>query len=300
MKELVLGIDIGGTNTKFGFVDHEGNVLHASKTPTNSKIPFNEYTESLWETIQEEFKSFKNDYELTGVGVGAPNANSLNGKIENPPNLDWEEADLVSDFGGIMKLPVKLENDANIAAVGERKFGHGKNFDSFIVITLGTGIGTGTYIDGELFTGKHALGSEAEHLIIYPNGRRCGCGGVGHLECYGSVKGIKQTCQEIFGEDLKFAEISKRFHENDHAMDEVIRQTAKYLAIGLSSMSSLLSPEAFIFAGGVSTLGEKFRKMIIDEYAKVVYKPFKDNSQILMSDIGSEYGAILGAASLQL
>lgn len=300
MKELVLGIDIGGTNTKYGFVNQKGEVLFESKTPTNSKIPFHEYTQTLWDKILKDFKNYSNDFKLTAVGVGAPNANSLNGKIENPPNLEWDEASLVSDFSKVMQLPIKLENDANIAAVGERKFGKGKNFDHFIVITLGTGIGSGTYINGELFTGSHALGSEAGHLTIFPGGRKCGCGGLGHLECYGSVRGIKQTCQEILGVDLKFAEISERFHAGDKTIDEVIKQTAKYLAIGLSSMNTLLSPEAFILAGGVSTLGERFRQAIITEYKKVVYAPFRDNSQILLSDIGSEYGAILGAASLQL
>lgn len=300
MQELILGIDIGGTNTKYGFVDKDGKVLFASKTPTNSKIPFIEYTRELWDQIEVDFEAFSKDYSLKAVGVGAPNANSSNGKIENPPNLDWDEASLVTDFSNVMKLPIKLENDANISAVGEKKFGKGKTFDHFIVITLGTGIGTGTFIDGKLYTGAHALGSEAGHLTIYPEGRKCGCGGIGHLECYGSVSGIKKTCQEILGEDLKFAEISERFHAGDKAMDEVIKQTAKYLALGLSSMSTLLSPQAFILAGGVSTLGERFRQAIITEYEKVAYLPFKGNSQILLSEIGSEYGAILGAASLQL
>ncbi len=298
MKELVVGIDIGGTNTKFGLVDQDGTIVTESKTPTNSQQAFEGYTKALWSEILKIYEPLSNEYTLRAVGVGAPNANSHNGKIENPPNLAWDEADLVSIFSKVMMLPVKLENDANIAAVGEKIFGLGKNFDNFIVITLGTGIGTGTYINGELFTGSHALGSEAGHMTIYPGGRVCGCGGKGHLECYGSVRGIKQTCQEILGEDLKFAEISERFHKHDKLMDEVVRQTAKYLAIGMSNMSSLISPQAFIFAGGISTLGERFRQMIIEEYRKVVYTPFRNNSQVLISEISSEYGAILGAASL--
>lgn len=300
MKEIVVGIDIGGTNTKFGFVTKKGEVLHSYKVPTKSDQSFMDYTKHLWAEIQKDFEEFKSEYKITAVGVGAPNANSANGKIENPPNLAWDEADLVSDFSKVMQLPIKLENDANIAAVGEKKFGVAKTFDNFVVVTLGTGIGTGTYINGKLFTGSHALGSEAGHLTIYPEGRHCNCGGKGHLECYGSVRGIKLTCEEILGEDLKFAEISERFHAGDKKMAEVVHQTARYLAIGLSSMSTLISPQAFIFSGGVSTLGERFRQMIIEEYERVVYKPFKNNSQILFSEISSEFGAILGAASLVL
>lgn len=300
MQDMVVGIDIGGTNTKFGFVTKSGQVLHSHKIPTHSDQDFEAYTKDLKEAVFKEFKELESAYKIISIGVGAPNANSSNGKIENPPNLAWDQADLVSVFSKVFNLPVKLENDANIAAVGEKKFGLGKSFDNFIVVTLGTGIGTGTYINGHLYTGSHALGSEAGHLIIEPNGRPCNCGGRGHLECYGSVRGIKLTAKEILGEDLKFAEISERFHAGDESMREVVRTTAEYLAIGLSSMSTVLSPQAFIFSGGISTLGEDFRQMILSEYEKVVYRPFKNNSQILFSEISSEFGAVLGAASLVL
>ena len=134
MKELVVGIDIGGTNTKFGLVDRDGNIVTESKTPTNSQQDFEDYARALWSEILKIYEPLKSDYTIAAIGVGAPNANSHNGKIENPPNLAWEEADLVSVFSQVMKLPVKLENDANIAAVGEKRFGLGKNFNNFIIV----------------------------------------------------------------------------------------------------------------------------------------------------------------------
>lgn len=301
-QEIFIGIDIGGTNTKYGFVSKTGEVILKNRVSTNSKQTFEQYTIDLWSQIQNDFKKINIDskYRLKAIGVGAPNANPRNGHIESPQNLEWNTVDLVSIFKSVMGLPVVLENDANIAAIGEKQFGAGKTLTDFVVVTLGTGVGTGSYVNGELFSGTYGIGSEAGHVSIDPNGRICGCGGLGHLEAYASSSGVKFTAKTLLSKDLRFREIKNLFLSGDEEILPVISETAKYLAQGLSMISAVLCPQNFILSGGVSTLGEDFIAMVQTEFDKTVYLPFKSKTVIRLSSISSEDGAILGAASLVL
>lgn len=298
MERLFLGVDIGGTNTKYGFIKASGEVLSSHKIPTNSKIPFEDYAKDLVADVNKNFQQYKNAHKLQAVGVGAPNGNGTNGYIENPPNLGWDKVDLVGEFEQAFSLPVKIENDANIAAVGEKRFGRAKNLDNFMVITLGTGVGVGTYVNGKLYLGSHGVGSEAGHITVVPDGRPCNCGGRGHLECYASATGIKKSASEIFAREVHFREVNEKFHNNEAEYIKIVADSAKMLALGLADMATVLAPQEFILSGGVCVLGDNFLTMVNNFFGEYVYPPFKKHTRITMSDISTEYGAILGAASL--
>jgi glucokinase len=298
--KLAIGIDIGGTNTKIGLVNENGELLAFKTFPTTEAKTFETYTSQVKQNVDKLMSSSEFDYEqVIGIGVGAPNGNGRSGKVENPPNIKhWGTVDLVTPFSKILNKKVYLDNDANVAAIGEGKWGAAQGMQDYVVVTLGTGIGTGIVANGILIRGSNGMASEGGHIIVDHNGRNCGCGGRGHLEDYGSVRGIKLTAKEITGEDLTFREISQRYHNGDSQMIKVFEQTAEYLGIGVSIMGSLFAPEAIILAGGVATIGEKFRKDVEDYYNKFVYDPFKFQSKILISTISTGEGAVLGAASL--
>lgn len=300
MSEIVLGIDIGGTNTKMGLVSQSGKLLAFETFPTKGPKDFDEYQKELLlvaEMLCDKAKiKLKN---ILALGVGAPNGNGVNGFIESPPNLKhWGTFDFVTPISELFGKKVFLENDANVAALGEKMWGKAIDLQDFIVITLGTGIGTGVYAHNKLITASHGLAGEGGHIIIEPEGRACGCGGKGHLEVYGSVTGIKTTTKEMLGEDLQFRDIFERYMAGDKKMMEVIDQTAKYLALGLSQMGALLCPQAFIMAGGVASLGSDFVAKIQEYYEEYVYPPFRGKTKVLLSEISTKEGAVLGAASL--
>jgi glucokinase len=302
MKRAI-GIDIGGTNTKLGLVHEDGTTLFFEKFPTVSESGFEDFCERVLshttKLLKEHNLSLK---DLSGIGVGAPNGNSITGNIENPPNLKWGNVDFVNQFKKLFQLEnVALENDANVAALGEGKWGVAKESHNFIVVTLGTGVGTGIVLNNQLVRGSHGLSGEGGHIVVMQtNGRPCNCGGKGHLENYASVRGIKTTTYTTLEKELSFAEISDRFHRGDEVIRDIIKKSSKHLAFGLSQMGSLLAPDMFVLAGGVATLGEDLRSWTDDFYKEMVYPPFKDKTTIELSSISTAEGAVLGAASLVL
>jgi glucokinase len=298
--KIAVGIDIGGTNTKIGLVTEGGELLNFKTFPTTQANNFELYSDQVKETVDVLLSEKNLSYEqVAGIGVGAPNGNAHNGKIENPPNIKhWGTVDLVTPFQTRFNMTVILENDANVAAIGEGKWGEAKGMNDFAVVTLGTGIGTGIVANGGLIRGSNGMASEGGHIIIEKNGRNCGCGGRGHLEDYGSVRGIKLTTKEITGKDFTFKEISERFHSGDKEIIKVFEQTAEYIGHGCSILGSLFAPEAIILAGGVATIGEKLRNDVEKVYNDLVYPPFKGQTKILISSISTAEGAVLGAASL--
>ena len=196
-KDVVLGVDIGGTNTAFGYVDREG-ILHAEGgMKTEADRPSEEFFERLHNEAEILFKSIRDNYNLVGIGLGAPNANYYKGTIEQPPNLSWDYVDVVAALKRWYTIPIALTNDANAAALGEMLFGSAKGMKDFIVITLGTGLGSGIVANGELIYGHDGFAGEIGHTTIVPNGRQCGCGRRGCLETYASASGICRTMVEL-------------------------------------------------------------------------------------------------------
>ena len=175
-KAVVLGVDIGGTNTKFGFVDRAGKCLASASMPTDADQPAGQFFQRLQRNANLLFGALKAEHELAGIGIGAPNANYHKGTIEHPPNLGWDFVDVRAELASFFSVPSAVTNDANAAALGEMLFGAARGMKDFIVITLGTGLGSGIVANGELIYGADGFAGEIGHTIVDPNGRRCGCG----------------------------------------------------------------------------------------------------------------------------
>lgn len=236
---------------------------------------------------------------LIGVGVGAPMANYYSGRIESAPNLGWKNVALRDLFEKYFKVKTIVENDANLAAVGEKRWGAGKEMDDFVMITLGTGVGSGLILDKKLYRGHNALGAEGGHIIIpSENERTCSCGGINHLESYLSAHGIKETIKEMIHEEWTIEKLGTLFKENDPKASMIIDKIADQLVSGLVSLSVLFAPEAFIIGGGVSKLGETFNKLVEKKLNKEVHFSLKDKIKVMSASVSAEKGAIYGGAAL--
>ena len=309
--EVVLGVDIGGTNTKFGYVDKTGNLLAEGEMLTEAHRPSEEFFGRLHDQAENLFKPISGHYNLVGVGLGAPNANYYKGTIEQPPNLSWKYVNVVATMRRWYTIPVVLTNDANAAALGEMLFGTAKGMKDFIEITLGTGLGSGIVANGELIYGHDGFAGEIGHTIVDPNGRKCGCGRRGCLETYASASGICRTVEELLKLPAPPSELreinpqsitSKRIFEAAQRGDKLALQafdlTAKYLGLKLADSIAYTSPEAIILFGGLATAGDFIfipTKKYMEEYLLDI---FKNKVRLLPSSLPKGHAAILGAAAL--
>ncbi len=290
----VLGIDIGGTNTKWGIISENGEVLVHESIPTKSELGFDDFIERIKNVCSPAIR----DYNVDSIGIGAPNTSSVSGMIERAVNLRWPDLNLRDEFKKAFNLNVFVENDANISAVGEYLFGTAKDCSDFIVLTIGTGIGTGIYSGHHLVRGHNGMGAEGGHITIDSNGRKCPCGGIGHLEAYVGIKGIKKSFFEKLDKEFSFAEILDLYKKNDPEANDVINLTAEYLAKGLVEMQTLFLPKKIILGGGGALLGQRFVDSVSMRMKEYSYAPFVGKTQICLSSISIENGAIIGAASL--
>ncbi|MFI3304939.1 MAG: ROK family protein [Rikenellaceae bacterium] len=329
MKKIAFGIDIGGINTVVGLVDEEGNIqveggISTKSYPHYSQYP--QYVEDLAAEMQRLLSLLDAECDVVGVGIGAPNANFHSGAIESPANLwklkegdDATEADrmfyLCNDLqSAIPSLKRALiTNDANAATIGEMLFGNGRGLDDFAMITLGTGLGSGFVANGELIYGHDGFAGEAGHITVVPNGRECGCGKRGCLECYVSATGIKRTAFELMAtmrcdsplrkvsyDDFDSVLISKAAAAGDPLALEIFRYTGEVLGLALANLAAITSPKAFVLFGGLAKAGELIfepTRKYMEENILFVYKGKID---LLPSGIQDRNIAILGAASLVL
>ncbi|MDD5570174.1 MAG: ROK family protein [Bacteroidales bacterium] len=312
MKEVAIGIDIGGTNTVFGIVDRHGRCLAKNSISTNSSIPPEKFFKILHEEIEKTLKKVKEKVVLKGVGIGAPNGNFYRGTIEYAANLKWKG---IVDVVGILKkyfnVPVILTNDANAAAIGEMIYGGAKGMRDFIVITLGTGLGSGIVANGELIYGHDGFAGELGHTTYDYNGRRCGCGRKGCLEAYVSAGGIKKTFIELLKSKSNKSElrkvsfnklttemISKAAKKGDKIAQETFEITGKILGIKLTDTVVHTSPEAIFLFGGIAKAGDLIFKPVKYHLEKNLLKIFKNKIKILPSALKDSDAAILGASAL--
>lgn len=300
--QIAFGIDIGGTNTKIGIFDLHGKLLSFRSVPTVKSEEPAVFIESLAQESQDmlstDMQIKLGDYKIIGIGAGAPMANYFTGSIEHAPNLGWKNVPLKKLLEKYFKCPAVIENDANLAAVGENKWGSGKNLKDFILITLGTGVGTGLILEGKLYRGYNALGGEGGHIILpHDKKRLCSCGGMNHLESYLSAKGIKETIFELTHEDWTIENLGKLFREGDLKATTIINQIATELGIGLASMGVLFGPQAFIIGGGVSKLGETFNQVVQKKMDEHIHFSLKGKIQILTATLASDKGAVYGGAA---
>jgi glucokinase len=302
-ESLAIGLDIGGTNTKIGILNAEGNLLsfliHPTSKDCSPEVFIEQLSQECNQILQSEFNSQLGDKRILGVGAGAPMANYETGYIDYAPNLGWKNVPLQNLIKQKFKTNALIENDANLAAVGEKKWGAGRSFSHFILVTLGTGVGTGIILHNKLYRGHLALGGEGGHVLIpHQKTRLCSCGGMNHLESFLSAKGIKQTIKELTGEEWTIEKLGIKFSENDLKAQTIIDTIANELVSGLVSMSVLLAPEAFLVGGGVSKLGETFDKLVESKLNSMVHYSLKNKIQVLPATLSGEKGAIFGGAAL--
>jgi glucokinase len=313
MKEAVIGIDIGGTFTKYGIVDREGNCLAESFTPTSKHNNFDDYLKDLLSAIEKSMQFLKGQVELRGVGIGAPNGNYYNGSIENAVNLNWRG--IVPVVEKMKKyypgLTIALTNDANAAAIGEMVFGGAKNMKDFVVITLGTGLGSGLVVGGTLVYGHDGFAGELGHVNVMLNGRDCGCGRKGCLEAYASASGIRRTVYWLLSErmidselrgisfnDLTAKMISEAALRGDQIAQEAFDYTGWILGNKLADTVAHTSPEAIFLLGGLANS----RDLIINPTKKYMEENllpiFRNKVKILLSNLPDMNAGVLGAGAL--
>ncbi len=310
-NKLAVGIDIGGTNTVLGFVDIDGNLISEYSIPTYAEQEYPQFFERLINEIKIKFAPLANYYSLAGIGIGAPNANYYKGTVEQPPNLNWGFVNVVEIMKSHFDLPVAITNDANAAAIGEMFFGAAKGMKNFIVITLGTGVGSGIVVDGNLVYGNDGFAGEIGHTTAIPEGRLCGCGKKGCLETYLSAGGFKRTAFELLVNFNKKSNLTKYSFEEltpkiiyDEALSgdlvakETFEQSAKILGMQLADSVAYTSPEAIIIFGGVAKSGDLLFGPLKKYFENNLLNIFKNKVKILPSGLSDKNIAVLGAAAL--
>jgi glucokinase len=304
-KEFALGIDIGGTNTVYGAVSENGEILFEASTPTTIYTTPEELINFIYkETIQKIDIS-----NCVGIGVGAPNGNHFTGNIEYAPNLQWKGIiPLASLFEQKFDIKCKLTNDANAAAVGEMLFGCAKNLKNFVTITLGTGLGSGVIINGEIVYGQHGIAGEYGHIRVIPNGRMCGCERKGCLETYASSTGMVRSINELESPNkqnsklLQVANCDAKMifqiaEEGDLFAQEIIDYTAEILGSALADFTCFSDPQAYVLFGGIAQAGEKFSTLVKKHMEANVLKIYENKVEILTSKLHDKNAAVLGAAA---
>lgn len=313
MKEVVIGIDIGGTFTKFGIVDVDGNCLKENFTSTDKYTEFEVYLDHLHTEIEELINSLDETIDIKGIGIGAPNGNYYKGTIENATNLNWKGlVPFVKKFKEYFPgLPVVLTNDANAAAIGEMIYGGAKNMNDFIVITLGTGLGSGIVVNGNVVYGHDGFAGEMGHLNVKHRGRMCGCGKRGCLETYVSATGIKRTAYKLLAEridkselrdisynDLTAKMISEAAKKGDKIALEAFELTGRILGVKLADAVAFSSPKAIFIFGGLAQSGELIFEPTRRYMEENLLPIFKGKINILPSQLQDANAAVLGASAL--
>ena len=311
-KQIALGIDIGGTNTKYGFVNHRGEILEKGSIRTDEYEKVEDFIDALYNKISPSMKNHSNQARFDGIGVGAPNANYYTGTIEQAPNLRWKGivpfAELMTKKFG---LPCKMTNDANAAALGEMMFGAARGMKDFIMMTLGTGVGSGIVSGGSLIYGHDGFAGELGHTIIKPGGRKhWSTGSEGSLEAYASATGIAITAKKMRAEfpesmlnNYPEEEInSKVVHEcakkGDPTAIEVFRYTGQKLGEALANFVMFSSPEAILLFGGVIKAGDFILKPTKLHMERNLLPIFRNKVKLVFSELDEADAAILGASAL--
>ena len=313
LEPLAVGIDIGGTGTKFGIVDRSGNVLFSSEMSTRKSKEVEGFVDHLYDNLVSLIEKVGGSGRIRGIGVGAPNGNFYTGTVEYAPNLPWKGiiplAKLIQDR---FQLPTTLTNDANAAAIGEMMYGAAKGMKDFIMITLGTGVGSGIVANGHLILGHDGFAGELGHTIIIPDGRyHEGTGKYGSLESYASATGLTLTTLEMLEKSKEKSLLrniakdqidSKKVFEaaiqGDKLAMEVFEFTGKILGLALANFVMFSSPEAVILFGGLTKAGELILKPTREHMELNLIQVFQNKVKILVSHLKESDAAILGASAL--
>ena len=323
-KNYAIGVDLGGTNTVFGIVDEQGNIVAQDSIKTQAYSTAEAFVEAGVACLQPLIVQVGGIEQIVGMGIGAPNANYYSGAIEIAPNIAWAHdtvvplAQMFSESlapcsSPLAPFPVKMTNDANAAAMGEMAYGAARGMKNFIVITLGTGVGSGIVVNGQLLYGHDGFAGELGHVIMVrgKEGRPCGCGRTGCLETYCSATGVARTAREILTktdrpsllrnkpiDQIESLDVSIAASQGDEVANEIFQFTGKMLGEACADFTAFSSPEAFIFFGGLCKAGDLIMKPIEESYNSSVMPIYRGKAKFLISALMNSNAAVLGASAL--
>jgi glucokinase len=312
-KPYVIGIDIGGTNTVFGVVDARGTILYSGSIATGRYEDVNDYVTSLAGGLQGVIEQAGGKDRIRGIGVGAPNGNYFTGSIDFAANLPWKDRiPLVQLIQDKMGIPVTLTNDANAAAIGEMTYGAARGLKDFIVITLGTGVGSGIVVGGNLVYGHDGFAGELGHTIVRrEDGRSCGCGRCGCLEAYTSATGVARTARELLNNSTEYSllreldpealtskDVFEAAIKGDKLSVEIFEKTGQILGESFADFIAFSSPEAIILFGGLTKAGDLLMDPLRRSMEKNVLKVFAGKTKLMFSQLKESDAAVLGASAL--
>lgn len=306
LGDAVVGIDIGGTNTPFALVDGEGLLLGRGLVPTRGREPLDQLLERLVEGVEGLMAGLGHGRRVLAVGAGAPNANARTGWVESPPNVSWGRCDLAGELAARLHLPAYITNDANAAALGEWRWGAGREVDDFLMVTLGTGLGSGFIVQGELLHGASGHAGELGHICVDPGGRRCNCGLKGCLETWVSAGGMMRTAREVGldlgpwlreGEDAAPLHLFRAAEAGNEIAARVFERTGEVLAQGLATAIHLVSPGRVVLGGGVMRAGAWILEPVRRSLPALLMEPFRDTVEVGGSQLDADAAGVLGAAA---
>ncbi len=316
LKPYVIGLDLGGTNSVFGIVDSRGEIKATTAIKTQAYTNVEDYVKASLDALHVIIEQVGGMENIKAMGIGAPNGNYYKGTIEFAPNLAWGHdgvVPLAEMFSkGLGGIPVALTNDANAAAIGEMIYGVARGMKNFIVITLGTGVGSGIVINGQVVYGSDGFAGELGHVIAQKEGgRSCGCGRYGCLETYCSATGVARSAREFLEktttpsvlrelkpEEITSLDVSLAAAKGDKLAIDVYEFTGKMLGEACADFAAFSSPEAFIFFGGLTKAGDLLMKPLKKAYDENVLKIFKDKAKFLISGLEGSSAAVLGASAV--
>lgn len=313
-KPYVIGLDMGGTNSVFGIVDQRGNIKSQTVISTKAYPDFDDYVKAGVEALQPALDAVGGLQNIRAMGIGAPNGNYYNGTIEYAANLVWEGVIPVAQkFEEALGIPVRVTNDANAAAMGEMTYGVARGMKNFIMITLGTGVGSGIVVDGKVVYGSDGFAGELGHFVIdhSGNGRTCGCGRRGCLETYTSATGVARTAREVLEthtedsllrqldpEKITSFDVFKAAEQGDKLALEIFDYTGTILGRACADYATFNSPEAFVFFGGLTKAGDYLMKPLRKAYDENVLNLYRGKAKLMVSALNGSEAAVLGASAL--
>jgi len=313
-KPYVLGLDMGGTNSVLGIVDARGQVLARISIKTQQYKDINDYVNALYEEATKIVEPIGGFEMIRGIGAGAPNANYYTGNIEQAPNLPWKG---IVPFAKLLEkkfgMPAKITNDANAAAMGEMTYGAARGMKDFIMVTLGTGVGGGVVVNGQVLYGHDGFAGELGHVTVdySENARMCGCGHKGHLEAYASATGVARTAKEIVTttkkktllrnldpDNITSKDVFDAAEQGDAVAKEIFDYTGMMLGRALADFIHFSAPEAIIMFGGLTKAGKYILDPVVKNMNDNVMTIWKDKVKVMFSDLKEADAAVLGASAL--
>lgn len=313
-KPYVIGLDLGGTNSVFGIVDRRGTIAATTSVKTQEQNDVEVYVDNCCTALKKIIEEVGGIEKIQAMGIGAPDANYYTGIIDNPANLPWKgEIPLAKMFSDRLGIPVALTNDANAAAIGEMAYGAAKGMKNFIMITLGTGVGSGIVVNGQVVYGSDGFAGELGHVIVDKSSeaRSCGCGRKGCLETYCSATGVARTAKMIVSsserptllrniplDEITSKDVAIAAGQGDEVAKEIFEYTGKILGEACADFAAFSSPEAFIFFGGLTKAGDLLMDPIKKAYDENVLFLYKNKAQMIVSELDDAGAAVLGASAL--